>query len=669
MTIVTLSPFAGAGAQFFDNNGVPLSAGLIYTYAAGTTTFQATYTNPNGNVQNANPIVLNASGRTTQEIWLINGLSYKFVLTDANSNLIGTYDNIPSNPTPAISNDASSIAYEQGSSTTAGSFIVGETYLITSIGTTNFTTIGAVSNTVGIYFTATGVGSGTGTAQLSRTVQNRLQEITSVLDFGADPTGATDSTTAINNALAVGGCIFFPSGTYLVGSNMPNASTGVLFPISNSVLFGEGGNTIIKLGANSTIQHWTFYLTNVSNVVIRDLTLNGNYSQQTGLGDIYSTCISIVDGSSDITVEHCNVYDAIGYGILVGYQNTTSVTTQKVFINNNYCHGNKVQQIAVTHGNEITISNNRVNGAIDIEPNPDAGSLKPRVSAIKIIGNTGVVAVQNGSVPQVSNLLINLYKGDDQGYGLNDISIIDNTVYSIACQYGYGIRIIGNTLIGSNSTQTNLLSIRGSQDIVVNGNNFISNSSVATALTCCFYQYVNNVVVCTGNTVDSSSNNIPFQQTITGTLGSVTSNPIKLFNNNNSVSGTINEVAQNLGGTGFSNIGLFRLDVIGSATPTFTVTQLMGQVCNVSASLTGTYQINLTSNRNDAFYEMLPICNVGTAGANVYNFVLNSSYETYNPSTQSYASFNLYTTPVDSTTITEFNPTTTNGTFYFRAYY
>ena len=35
---VTLSLFAGAGWQFFDNNGVPLAGGLIYTYAAGTTT-------------------------------------------------------------------------------------------------------------------------------------------------------------------------------------------------------------------------------------------------------------------------------------------------------------------------------------------------------------------------------------------------------------------------------------------------------------------------------------------------------------------------------------------------------------------------------------------------------------------------------------------------------
>lgn len=47
---------------------------------------------------------------------------------------------------------------------TAGSFITGQEYVIDSIGTTDFTLIGAASNTVGISFIATGPGSGTGTA-------------------------------------------------------------------------------------------------------------------------------------------------------------------------------------------------------------------------------------------------------------------------------------------------------------------------------------------------------------------------------------------------------------------------------------------------------------------------------------------------------------------------
>ena len=47
---------------------------------------------------------------------------------------------------------------------TAGSFVVNQRYVIDTVGTTDFTLIGALANTVGVFFTATGAGSGSGTA-------------------------------------------------------------------------------------------------------------------------------------------------------------------------------------------------------------------------------------------------------------------------------------------------------------------------------------------------------------------------------------------------------------------------------------------------------------------------------------------------------------------------
>jgi hypothetical protein len=92
---VNISPIGGAGWQFFDNNGVPLTGGLIYTYQAGTSTPQASYTSALGNIAHSNPIVLDAAGRVPGgEIWLSIGLSYKFVINDSNNVLIGSYDNI-----------------------------------------------------------------------------------------------------------------------------------------------------------------------------------------------------------------------------------------------------------------------------------------------------------------------------------------------------------------------------------------------------------------------------------------------------------------------------------------------------------------------------------------------------------------------------------------------
>lgn len=95
MTTAFLSPVFGAGAQLLDNSGKLLSNGKIYTYVAGTTTLAATYTTASANVANANPIILDASGRLPQEVWLISGSSYKFVVTDSTGTPVGyTYDNV-----------------------------------------------------------------------------------------------------------------------------------------------------------------------------------------------------------------------------------------------------------------------------------------------------------------------------------------------------------------------------------------------------------------------------------------------------------------------------------------------------------------------------------------------------------------------------------------------
>lgn len=91
---VSLSYLAGAGWQFFNNNGVPLAGGKLYTYAAGTTTPQATYTSMAGNIAQTNPIILDSAGRVAEEIWLTIGQSYKFKLATSSDVEIWTKDNI-----------------------------------------------------------------------------------------------------------------------------------------------------------------------------------------------------------------------------------------------------------------------------------------------------------------------------------------------------------------------------------------------------------------------------------------------------------------------------------------------------------------------------------------------------------------------------------------------
>ena len=88
-----------AKMQFFKANGEPLVGGKLYTYTAGTTTPQPTYTDSAGGTANTNPVILDSRGEA--DIWL-GGATYKFKLADANDVEIWTVDNI-SAPTSGVS--------------------------------------------------------------------------------------------------------------------------------------------------------------------------------------------------------------------------------------------------------------------------------------------------------------------------------------------------------------------------------------------------------------------------------------------------------------------------------------------------------------------------------------------------------------------------------------
>ena len=182
---VTLSSLAGAAAQFFDNNGVPLTGGLIYTYTAGTTTPAATYTSSTGLTAHANPIVLDAAGRiATGEIWLTTGVDYKFLVKTSANVQLGSYDNIPS------INDLTNLA--NTTNPALGDALVG------------FRQSNASGNLTGA---------------VGRTVHQKLQETISVKDFGAVGDGTTNDTTAITNAFAAAGTqpVFFLGGDFYAG--------------------------------------------------------------------------------------------------------------------------------------------------------------------------------------------------------------------------------------------------------------------------------------------------------------------------------------------------------------------------------------------------------------------------------------------------------------------
>lgn len=117
---VRLAP--SARQQFLDTAGNPYVGAKLFTYLAGTSTKQATYTTSAGDVANTNPIILDASGRTPSGLWLTEGADYKFLLapaydTDPPASAIYTEDWIRGvNDSTTLGESMDSLAAAEGSS-------------------------------------------------------------------------------------------------------------------------------------------------------------------------------------------------------------------------------------------------------------------------------------------------------------------------------------------------------------------------------------------------------------------------------------------------------------------------------------------------------------------------------------------------------------------------
>ena len=186
-------------------------------------------------------------------------------------------------------------------SVTAGSFVIGSTYTITSVGTTSFTSIGASANTVGISFTATGVGSGTGTATLnSFTAGSSVKAATAVastsgtaIDFTSIPSWAKRITIMLNAVSTTGSSIF----QIQVGTSSGIVNTGY----SSFSSYTTSATTVTASGNTGLILKSTISASSQTNgsIVISNLNgniwvLNGLYSDGIiGVG-YASTAISLV---------------------------------------------------------------------------------------------------------------------------------------------------------------------------------------------------------------------------------------------------------------------------------------------------------------------------------------------------------------------------------------
>jgi hypothetical protein len=279
---VNLSPVGGVAAQFFDNAGNVLTGGKLFTYAAGTTTPQIAYTTSAGNIAWSNPIIFDAAGRVSGsgEIWLTDGVQYKFILRDSNDVLIATYDNIN-----GVNSNFVNFTNEQEIQTaTAGQTVFNLTTTQYSPGTNSLSVFVDGVNQYGpgaqyayletdsdtvtfvnglhlgalVKFTTSQLNSSGGgdafnvsylppfTNSVGTNVGNKLAQTVSVKDFGAVGDGVTDDTAAIQAAWDWaasnnGAKINLPTGEYLISQAID--ITGA----DNVIFEGDGvQNSIIK---------------------------------------------------------------------------------------------------------------------------------------------------------------------------------------------------------------------------------------------------------------------------------------------------------------------------------------------------------------------------------------------------------------------------------------
>lgn len=277
---VTLSPIGGVAGQFFDNNGQPLSGGKIYTYAAGTTTPQACYTSAAGSTPHSNPIILDSAGRVPGgEIWLTDGLAYKFIIETSTGILIGTYDNI------SAGGSASDVGYE-------------------------YPAAGAVQ----------------------QTVQTKLEQYISVMDFGGNlsaavaAAGSTETTLVINDAVTLSSTLTIPANVTLRFEN-----TGLITITGSARLFINGAVEADRLQQIFSCGLFTNNITasiNANSLIITAVASNTVAPGQIVTGAGLRDGIQIFQEYGDTGV---GTYAINGYNGIIASQAMTLVSSPVLF--------------------------------------------------------------------------------------------------------------------------------------------------------------------------------------------------------------------------------------------------------------------------------------------------------------------------------------------------
>lgn len=167
-----------------------------------------------------------------------------------------------------------------------------------------------------------------------------------VKDFGATGDGSTDDTVAIQAALAAGGVIYFPSGTYMTDY--------ITFTGSNIKWHGESRQTtILKLNAGQNNHVINFV--NAFNCSIESMTIFQDYTNNPTAGHGLRLA-----GTTDLVLNDLLIKESHSYGI--GIQAGANINTQITNFKIDDCGRDGIDIKDYNFLNSITISDGFITG-------------------------------------------------------------------------------------------------------------------------------------------------------------------------------------------------------------------------------------------------------------------------------------------------------------------
>ena len=193
--------------------------------------------------------------------------------------------------------------------------------------------------------------------------------------FGAAGDGVTNDREAIQAALDAGPVVVF-SNPYLISSTSTAESFDYLTVPSDRKLIFTNQSGIKIAGTNHFTSYAILLLDDVENVTIDGAIIIGD-KQEYGYDDSTEWCHGIaMQGSNYIRILNSTIVNCRGDGIAL--QNSNS---DNVWIDRCYIRDNGRNNISVTSGDHVKITNCRLDNAdsfapmygIDIEPNPGSG--------------------------------------------------------------------------------------------------------------------------------------------------------------------------------------------------------------------------------------------------------------------------------------------------------